>query len=221
MLWVGQMIERLVVLILLVAEVVTLLAPMTLPPASIRCRARSKAAVAIQSSKTMADRDETVVLPNGFKLAVRIWGDPDACPQCPQHRWLALHGWADNAASYDRLAPMMLLEGATAVVAVDFAGHGRSDHRWPTYHDEDDVADVVAVAAALNWTRYSLIGHSLGGCIGQAVAATMVSEIFGNRLSSLSFKSKLMHLLPPLTHHPLTCFPDDVSSSVLTGVSTA
>ena len=144
MLWVGQMIERLVVLILLVAEVVTLLAPTTLPPASIRCRARSKAAVAIQSSKTMADRDETVVLPNGFKLAVRIWGDPDACPQCPQHRWLALHGWADNAASYDRLAPMMLLEGATAVVAVDFAGHGRSDHRWPTYHDEDDVADVVA-----------------------------------------------------------------------------
>ena len=62
-------------------------------------------------------RDDIVVLPNGFKLAVRIWGDPKASADAPQHRWLALHGWADNAASFDRLAPLLMREGAGCVVS--------------------------------------------------------------------------------------------------------
>jgi len=116
-------------------------------------------------------QDQTLVLPSGFTLAVRIWGDPQASPQQPHNRWLALHGWADNAASFDRLAPLLLREGASAVVAIDAAGHGLSQHRLPSYHDEDDVADVVAVAKILNWTQFSLIGHSLGGCVAQTVTA--------------------------------------------------
>ena len=83
-------------------------------------------------------RDDIIVLPSGFELAVRIWGDPQASPDQPQHRWLALHGWADNAASFDRLAPMLVREGAACVVAIDAAGHGLSGHR-PTYHDVDNV----------------------------------------------------------------------------------
>jgi len=70
-------------------------------------------------------RDESLVLPNGFQVACRIWGDATASSSRPEHRWLALHGWADNAASFDRLSPLLLREGAAScVVCIDAAGHG-------------------------------------------------------------------------------------------------
>src|SRR5690606_7401143 len=55
---------------------------------------------------------------NGIEIAVRTWGPEDGVPV------LALHGWLDNAASFERLAP--LLDGCF-VVAPDLVGHGRSD----------------------------------------------------------------------------------------------
>jgi hypothetical protein len=51
-----------------------------------------------------------------------------------------------------------------------------SAHR-STYHDIDNVLDVVAVAQLLGWERFSLIGHSLGGCVAQAVAATVPDKV--------------------------------------------
>ena len=74
---------------------------------------------------TFSFRDESLVLPNGFQVACRIWGDANAASSRPEHRWLALHGWADNAASFDRLSPLLLREGAAScVVCIDAAGHG-------------------------------------------------------------------------------------------------
>ena len=74
---------------------------------------------------TFPFRDESLVLPNGFQVACRIWGDANAASSRPEHRWLALHGWADNAASFDRLSPLLLREGAAScVVCIDAAGHG-------------------------------------------------------------------------------------------------
>ena len=121
-------------------------------------------------------QDDVIVLPSGFKMAVRVWGDPAVAPGRPQDRWLALHGWADNAASFDRLAPLLLEAGATCVVALDGAGHGLSEHR-SSYHDVDNVVDVVAAAEAIGWANYSVIGHSLGGCVAQAVAATVPEKV--------------------------------------------
>jgi pimeloyl-ACP methyl ester carboxylesterase len=109
-------------------------------------------------------RELELALPH-LRLAGRAWGDP-ALPKL-----LALHGWLDNAASFDRLAP--LLCGHFHIVALDLPGHGRSAHRpagaW--YHYVDYLGDVLAAADALGWPRFGLLGHSLGGALASALAA--------------------------------------------------
>ena len=49
---------------------------------------------------------------------------PGLAPRSPliQNRWLALHGFLDNAATFDMLAPELLMGGASSVVCLDLAG---------------------------------------------------------------------------------------------------
>jgi pimeloyl-ACP methyl ester carboxylesterase len=112
----------------------------------------------------MTGREVTLNLP-ALRLAARVFGNPALPPL------LALHGWLDNAASFDRLAP--LLAEQFHVVALDLPGHGRSDWRpagtW--YHYIDYVSDVVAAADVLGWPRFDLLGHSLGGAVASTLAA--------------------------------------------------
>ena len=62
-------------------------------------------------------------------------------------RWLLLHGWLDNAASFERLVPELFAEGvAHDVCAVDMSGHGLSDHRAGPYHTCDWAAEVALLA---------------------------------------------------------------------------
>jgi pimeloyl-ACP methyl ester carboxylesterase len=105
-----------------------------------------------------------------LRLAARAWGPADGVPV------LAVHGWLDNAASFDALAPR--LPGAR-LVALDLTGHGYSDHRPPGvhYHFVDFIPDVVAAADALGWERFNLLGHSLGGGIVAFIAAILPERI--------------------------------------------
>jgi pimeloyl-ACP methyl ester carboxylesterase len=109
-------------------------------------------------------RELELALPH-LRIAARAWGDP-ALP-----RLIALHGWLDNAASFDRLAP--LLCDKFHIVALDLPGHGRSDHRPPGawYHYVDYLGDVLAAVDVLGWPRFGLLGHSLGGAIASVLAA--------------------------------------------------
>ena len=104
------------------------------------------------------------------RFAARGWGPLEAPPV------LALHGWLDNAASFDALAP--LLPGCR-IVALDLAGHGCSDWRPPGmhYHFVDFVEDVVRVADALAWERFSLLGHSLGAAVASCTAAVIRARV--------------------------------------------
>jgi pimeloyl-ACP methyl ester carboxylesterase len=84
----------------------------------------------------------------------------------------------DNAASYDKLAPELLKIGASSVVCLDFAGHGKSDWRHSgVYYVVDHVADAVYAADALKWDKFSIIGHSLGGGVAQGVAAACLDRV--------------------------------------------
>ncbi|XP_073738783.1 serine hydrolase-like protein 2 isoform X2 [Callorhinus ursinus] len=93
-------------------------------------------------------------------IAAKAWGSQQARPV------LCLHGWLDNANSFDRLIP--LLPKDFHYVAVDFGGHGLSSHYSPgvPYYQENFVSDIRRVVAALKWKRFSIMGHSFGGMVG-------------------------------------------------------
>lgn len=83
---------------------------------------------------------------------------------------LALHGWLDNAASFQ---PLVEYLPDCEILAIDFPGHGHSDWRagnlW--YHFLDYLEDVALVQQQLGWERFHLLGHSLGGAIASLWAA--------------------------------------------------
>jgi len=89
---------------------------------------------------------------------------------------LALHGWLDNAASFVPLAPHL---HGIELIAPDLPGHGRSVHlpAGADYSFAGAVNDVLDIADALGWDRFSLLGHSMGAGIGSLVAAACPERI--------------------------------------------
>lgn len=105
-----------------------------------------------------------------YRIAAKQWGDPDGPPV------IALHGWLDNANTFDRLAP--LLPGLN-LICIDLPGHGRSDHRpaGMRYHMTDYVDDVMAVAKELEWEQFVLLGHSMGAGIACLTAGAFPASV--------------------------------------------
>lgn len=101
---------------------------------------------------------------DGIEIAVRTWGAEDGIPV------LALHGWLDNAASFERLAPM--LDGCF-VVAPDLVGHGRSDHRRHDsgYYLWEHAEDMLAVTDSLGLSQFHVLAHGMGTGVASLLAA--------------------------------------------------
>jgi pimeloyl-ACP methyl ester carboxylesterase len=94
-----------------------------------------------------------------IKLAGLAFGDPD------KPLIVALHGWLDNAASFVPLADYLQ---DYYLVAIDFAGHGLSQHRSADahYHLLDFVHDLHELVLTQGWSNFILLGHSMGGIVG-------------------------------------------------------
>ncbi len=117
-----------------------------------------------------------------IELAAHLFGPEDGLPV------IALHGWLDNANSFARLAPK--LDGLR-IVALDLAGHGHSDHRpaGAGYALADYVFDVLQVAEQLGWSRFALLGHSLG-----AIISVMLADALSERVTRLALIDGLIPL---------------------------
>jgi len=105
---------------------------------------------------------------------------------------IALHGWLDNAASFIPLAPY--LEGVH-LLAIDLPGHGHSQHLplAAAYHLADNCRWVTALADAMGWQRFALLGHSMG-----AAAAVITAAAVPQRVAGLA----LLDGLGPLAYSP-------------------
>ncbi len=113
---------------------------------------------------------EEVFTVGGLRLSAKRWGSPGGLPV------LALHGWLDNAASFDFMAPHL---PGYDLVCLDCAGHGKSQHRGllGAYNIWQDVAELFAVADALGWESFALVGHSRGAAISFLAAGTFPQRI--------------------------------------------
>ncbi|MFT6429449.1 MAG: pimeloyl-ACP methyl ester carboxylesterase [Halopseudomonas sp.] len=119
-----------------------------------------------------------------LEVAAKVWGDPDGLPV------IGLHGWLDNAATFDRLAPHL---SGIYLVALDLPGHGLSGHMPAAgYSLWQQAATVLQVAESLGWKRFALLGHSMGAIISGILAGSLPDRIMGACLIDglLPFTSK-------------------------------
>uniref|UniRef100_A0A669F499 Serine hydrolase like n=1 Tax=Oreochromis niloticus TaxID=8128 RepID=A0A669F499_ORENI len=83
----------------------------------------------------------------------------------------------DNCGSFNTLIPFLPKE--CRYVAVDMPGHGLSSHRPPGvfYSFPEYAADVRRVTESLSWTKFSIMGHSMGESQFSALYPDMVDGI--------------------------------------------
>lgn len=107
------------------------------------------------------------------RLAALSWGRPDA------PAWLALHGWLDNAASFSRLAPLLVQTLDIRIVAIDFRGHGHSSHVAPggDYALWDYCHDVLDGMESLGLDKAHLLAHSMGAAVACLLAASLPERV--------------------------------------------
>ncbi|KAI8115662.1 putative serine hydrolase [Lucilia cuprina] len=81
----------------------------------------------------------------------------------PKHErpLVGLHGWQDNAGTFDTLAPF--LPSNMSFLALDMPGHGHSS--WLPmgmhYHSLDYVILIRRIMEEFKWDKISLMGHSM------------------------------------------------------------
>ena len=116
------------------------------------------------------ESEELFIQISSLRLAAKCWGNPENPPI------LGFHGWLDNAATFDHIAPFL---NQFRLVSLDFPGHGFSDHRpaGSCYHFIDYIFDMLEVLNYLGWDRFSLLGHSMGAGVASYLAGTIPDKI--------------------------------------------
>ncbi|XP_055598621.1 probable serine hydrolase [Uranotaenia lowii] len=105
-------------------------------------------------------------------VAGKWWGPRNKQPV------LAIHGWQDNAGTFDRLCP--LLPDEIPILAIDLPGHGKSSH-YPVgmhyYIFWDGIALIRRIVKHFAWSNVILMGHSLGGALSFMYAAAYPDQV--------------------------------------------
>ncbi|HWV52550.1 alpha/beta hydrolase [Pseudorhodoplanes sp.] len=123
--------------------------------------------------------------PDGLSLHVRCY-EPEGALRLPV---LCLPGLTRNEADFEPLARYLSADSdrPRRVYALDSRGRGRSayDPDWRNYNPAIELADVVAVAAALDLGRAIFVGTSRGGILTMLMAAVKPSMIAGAVLNDI------------------------------------
>lgn len=126
-----------------------------------------------------------VSAPDGLRLHARCYGrrSADALPV------VCLPGLARTAADFDTLADALANDDARPrrVIALDYRGRGQSEYdRNPAnYSFKVELADVLAVIAALDAAHAIFVGTSRGGILAMLLAALRPSAIAGVVLNDI------------------------------------
>eukprot|EP01121_Diplochlamys_sp_Union-15-3_P002981 TRINITY_DN12814_c0_g1_i2.p1 TRINITY_DN12814_c0_g1~~TRINITY_DN12814_c0_g1_i2.p1 ORF type:complete len:332 (-),score=37.83 TRINITY_DN12814_c0_g1_i2:139-1134(-) len=126
-----------------------------------------------QENSNLKPKEIILNLRNGLRVAAKTWGPPQSSTQI-----LALHGWLDNAGTYDSLAPLLAAENIY-MVCIDFLGHGKSPHLpiHSEYFAVTHVLTVIQIIESLGWKSFHLMGHSMGASVACVVAGTIPSQV--------------------------------------------
>jgi esterase len=109
-------------------------------------------------------REDKFVQVDGLRLHYRDFGGANL------PALLFLHGLTGNAYCFDHVAPEFV--DICHVLALDFRGHGESDwHTSGDYAFQRHVGDALALLAALEIRKVSLVGNSMGGAVAMVIAA--------------------------------------------------
>ena len=94
------------------------------------------------------------------------------------HAVLVLHGWFGDARSF---APMeQWLDGAAyTYIFMDQRGYGGMRGAAGDYTIDEVAIDALALADHLGFTRFSAIGHSMGGMVAEKIALLAPQRLRG------------------------------------------
>lgn len=125
-------------------------------------------------------KEEFFTVPDGLRMFYREYGAAQN-----DNVIFCLPGLTRNSLDFVDLARH--LEGEYRVICPDLRGRGQSDHdpNPLRYHPGTYVADVLALVNHLNVHRFIIIGTSLGGLIGMAIAASQPDRIRGLVLNDI------------------------------------
>jgi pimeloyl-ACP methyl ester carboxylesterase len=136
---------------------------------------------------TVSVNEIDIHLADGLRMSARDWRNVFKGEQSSSSlstttfNVLALHGWLDNASTFDELLPRLLskTKHSLRVVAVDLIGHGHSDHRpkCSEYTPASYCIDIVQALSALGWrsneAQFGFVAHSMGASVASRCAALL------------------------------------------------
>jgi pimeloyl-ACP methyl ester carboxylesterase len=134
---------------------------------------------------TFAPKAIFISAPDGLRLHVSDYGRA-SLPALPV---VCLPGLARTAADFEALASALSDDAARPrrVIALDYRGRGQSEYdRDPAnYSFQTELADVIAVIAALDCTPAIFVGTSRGGILSMMLAASRPTVIAGVVLNDI------------------------------------
>lgn len=143
------------------------------------------------------------------KLAGKTWYEETA----DSKRILALHGWMDNAGSFDNLIPLLKFNQEAYFVALDLPGHGKSSQYPPgsSYSDVNIVMEIRRCLTELDWIQP--VESEING-------NDLMTSTYGNNVNNDQSKKKKFTIIGHSLGAGLAVFysslyPNDVDEIIL------